>query len=138
MNFFKEIKSGREGFTLIEMLVVVGIIGVLASLVLVGLGPSRTASRDVKRISNVNQLRNLLEVYYLKNSKYPDSLSEATLLGYNKVVGTEKTEQERYGYTGGGSSYTIGVNTEGDQKGSVTTGEAGIVKCETDYCVSSD
>jgi len=135
MNFFKEIKSGRGGFTLIEMLVVVGIIGVLASLVLVGLGPSRTAARDVKRISNVNQLRNLLEVYYLKNSKYPDSLSEATLPGYTKVVGTESS---LYGYTGGGSSYTIGVDTEGNQKGSVTTGEAGIIKCETDYCVSSD
>ena len=129
----KKINS-REGFTLIEMLVVIGIIGVLASLVLVGLGPARESSRDARRISNLNQIRNLLEVYYLKNNGYPANLSS---LG-DKYVSLVGEEAAIYGYTKTGTGYYLGVDTEGNQLGSVKTGTAGEVQCNQDYCVSSD
>ena len=69
----KNVSKNREGFTLIEMLVVVGIIGGLASLVLVGLGGARRAGADAKKIANLNQVRNSLELYYLKNGGYPNT-----------------------------------------------------------------
>ena len=43
----------RKGFTLIEILVVVAIISILASVVLVGLGPTRKIGRDARRISDL-------------------------------------------------------------------------------------
>ncbi len=50
----------NKGFTLIEILVVIGIIAVLAAVVLVAVNPSRQfkLARDSQRVSNVNSLLN--------------------------------------------------------------------------------
>lgn len=52
----------KEGFTLIEVLVVMGIIAVLSTVVLVAINPSRqfAQSRDTQRTSNVTALLNAI------------------------------------------------------------------------------
>lgn len=52
----------RKGFTLIEILVVIGIIGVLATVVLVAVNPSRQfkQARDSQRVANVNTILNAI------------------------------------------------------------------------------
>jgi general secretion pathway protein G len=67
----------RKGFTLIEILIVVAIIAILASVVLVGLGPTQQAGRDARRISDLNEVQNGLELYYNQCGYYPGS-AEAT------------------------------------------------------------
>jgi prepilin-type N-terminal cleavage/methylation domain-containing protein len=61
----------KKGFTLIEVLIVVSIIGILASVVLVGLGEFRKRGRDTRRIADLQQVRNALELYYSKCGIYP-------------------------------------------------------------------
>lgn len=61
----------RSGFTLIEMLVVIAIIGLLASIVVVGLGGSRAKARDAKRISDLHSIQTALERDYSSTSGYP-------------------------------------------------------------------
>ena len=61
----------KKGFTLIELLIVVAVIGILASVVLVGLGPVQKQGRDARRISGLRQVQNGLELYYNKNGSYP-------------------------------------------------------------------
>lgn len=60
----KNTSSKTRGFTLIELLVVIAIIGVLASVVLVSLNSARKRGADTRVISDVNQVRALLETDY--------------------------------------------------------------------------
>jgi prepilin-type N-terminal cleavage/methylation domain-containing protein len=54
--------KNKRGFTLIEVLVVIGIIAILAAVVLVAVNPSRQfkLARDSQRTSNVNSLLNAI------------------------------------------------------------------------------
>jgi len=54
-----------------ELLIVVAIIGLLASMILVGLSSFRSRGRDARRVADVKQVQNGLEIYYAKNNMYP-------------------------------------------------------------------
>lgn len=58
----KNMNIKKRGFTLIEVLVVVGIIAILAGVVLVAVNPARQfkLARDSQRVSNVNAILNSL------------------------------------------------------------------------------
>jgi type II secretion system protein G len=64
-------KKSSEGFTLIELLVVIAIIGTLASVVLASLNSAREKSRDAARLSQGDEIRKAMELYYLSNGHYP-------------------------------------------------------------------
>ena len=73
----------QKGFTLVELLVVISIIGILATLVLLQLGTARGRARDTKRIADVAQIRSAAEQYFEDNSgEYPPDLADATLGKY--------------------------------------------------------
>ena len=67
----------RQGFTLIEILIVVAIIAILASVVLVGLGPTQQAGRDARRLSDIREAQNALELFYNKCGYYPETITAA-------------------------------------------------------------
>src|SRR3989344_4015283 len=67
--------NSKRGFTLIEILVVVSIIGLLSSVFLVGLGGFRSRGRDARRLADLRQVQNALEVYYTKCQRYPGGVN---------------------------------------------------------------
>jgi prepilin-type N-terminal cleavage/methylation domain-containing protein len=65
------LKRKQKAFTLIELLVVIAIIALLASIVLVALNGARQKSRDAKRIGDIREIANAVELYNSDNNTYP-------------------------------------------------------------------
>ncbi|MEK7067823.1 MAG: prepilin-type N-terminal cleavage/methylation domain-containing protein [Patescibacteria group bacterium] len=61
----------RGGFTLIEVLVVIFILGILLTLTIASLANSRAATRDVIRLSDVRQAQSALELYFYNKNSFP-------------------------------------------------------------------
>ncbi len=61
----------KKGFTLVELLVVISIIGLLSSVAVVSLNSSRVKARDAKRLADMKQIMTALELYNSVNGYYP-------------------------------------------------------------------
>ncbi|MFH0851997.1 MAG: prepilin-type N-terminal cleavage/methylation domain-containing protein [bacterium] len=73
---------GRAGFTLMELLVVIAIIGILASIVLVSLNSARAKARDARRISDLKQIQNALNLFYADYGYYPAYRNQSSCGGW--------------------------------------------------------
>jgi len=77
-------RNTRRGFTLLEMMVVLVIIGLLAGVVAVNLvGTSDNAKTEATR-QKMNTIRGAVDQFYIQQSRYPVSLVE--LVQLNMVV----------------------------------------------------
>jgi type IV pilus assembly protein PilE len=63
----------NKGFTLIELIVAIGILGILAVAAIMALDPvaQLQKSNDTRRKSDLAQVQRALETYYQDNNKYP-------------------------------------------------------------------
>ncbi|MFA5749713.1 MAG: prepilin-type N-terminal cleavage/methylation domain-containing protein [Candidatus Shapirobacteria bacterium] len=69
----------KTGFSLIELLVVVSIMGVLAAVLMMNIVGARERAKDSKKMQDLNSLKNGLRMYYNDNQSYP--VSKAIILG---------------------------------------------------------
>ena len=65
----------KKGFTIAEIVVVVGIMALLTTLVYTSLDGSKKQSRDQKRVADISAVQLSLEQFYARNKYYPNSLS---------------------------------------------------------------
>lgn len=65
-------KRNESGFTIVELLIVIVVIGILAALVLNTFSGIQERARDTERRTDINSLATQLEVYYADNGGYPD------------------------------------------------------------------
>lgn len=68
-------RNKNKGFTLIELLVVVAIIALLTSIALIAFASAREKSRNAKRLSDMVQMLNGLELFNAANRGYPNDIS---------------------------------------------------------------
>lgn len=68
---FNQMKHTNRGFTLVELLVVITIIGILIGLSAFGLAGARESSRDARRKADMELIRSGLELYRSDCNTYP-------------------------------------------------------------------
>ncbi len=95
----------NKGFSLIELLVVISIIGVLTTVLVMNFVGSRERARDAQTIQNLNSLKNALRMYYNDNQSYPTNLSG--VLGASGYVVDLGPTTTYFNYLGGGDSFVV-------------------------------
>jgi len=133
-----------RGFTLVELMIVIAIIGVLVTMVLIAIDPLRVINdtRDTKDRTELNQVKTALQLYFNENDDYPTDAEFITNSGavnsppnltptYSKqlpVSITDGVQGTDWDYAESGTDYDAWVvlnNGSDDDEDSVT-------KCSSD------
>jgi len=72
-----------RGFTLVELLIVIAVVGIMATGLIVLLNPLAQIqkSRDAQRKSDLSEIQKALEMYYQDYNRYPVSTSDFKIKG---------------------------------------------------------
>lgn len=93
----EDLRNRSKGFTIIELLVVIVVIGILVALLLPNLFSAQQRGRDADRKNDVKTIQQQLEAYYNDNNHYPGDT--ATLVpDYMEEVPTDPNTGNAYVY----------------------------------------
>ncbi|NLI69273.1 MAG: type II secretion system protein [Firmicutes bacterium] len=72
----KKIVAGEKGFTLVELLIVLGIIAVLATVAMLSFGGRVDEARQSVEKVNITVIQGAVDLYYHDQKKYPETLED--------------------------------------------------------------
>lgn len=96
--------NDQRGFTVVELLIVIVVIGILATLTIIAYAGVQGQARSAKAKDSTTQAAAKIKEYAIRNSTLPASLSAA---------GVENTTTVAYTYTNFGNTYCVAAATGG-------------------------
>ena len=103
-------KRARRGFTLIEILLVVAIIGMLVALVGVAVPKYLDSTRKDTAKTQIRMLESALDSYNMKNGKYPATLDEVKeFLRGNELPETPWGGEYQYSASSSAAGYSYEI-----------------------------
>ena len=89
-NGMKKLRCRKDGFTLVEIMIVVAIIGLLAAIAIPNFVKARTASQKNACIANMKQLDGAISTWALEAKKNNgDTVGTADLIGNTSYIRVE-------------------------------------------------
>ena len=113
----------NQGFTLIELMIVVAIIAIIAAIAIPSLLNARKAGNEASAISSLRTLTTVNEQYRTRFGDYSDSMTSLSAEGYiDSVLGAASKSGYTFTYAGGTNTWTTSTvpTTAG------TTGDRGF------------
>lgn len=135
--------KNKSGFTFIEILIAVSIIGFLASIGVVSYSSAQKKSRDGKRKADLEAIRSALEMYRADEGNYPSTgnLSDLETDYIQSIPDDPKDPTYTYAYNSSGSTYCLGAYLEGGGGSSCGAGDcafaSGACVSDCNYCVQN-
>lgn len=86
------LKVKQQGFTIVELLIVIVVIGILAALVVTTFTGIQQRARNTERETDIKAIHGQVEAYYAQNGRYPTlaNMNDATFRSANmKGLDTE-------------------------------------------------
>jgi type II secretion system protein G len=120
----------QKGFTLLELLIVIVIIGILALLIIPNITSAPKKARDTQRKTDLTTIRKGLEEYFVNNNAYPAALNDLTAASTGPIMKAVPTDPKNtgslvYTYTPANSNttYTLTgcLENPGDNGANVTS-----------------
>ncbi len=145
-KLFKFFKKKFKGFTLVEILITVAIIGILASISVIATTRVRLKTRDTKRISDATSIVNALQAYFDSTKAYPTMIFPGQPIAANGITFLRSVPSNPLPRTDGGCSgtdYTYITTTTG-YKLTFCIGSdngdypKGVVICKNGNCLVQD
>ena len=116
-------KAKCQGFTLIELMIVVAIIAIIAAIAIPSLLNARKAGNEASAISSLRTLSTVNQQYRTRYQSYASSLASLSTVNYiDSVLGSGTKSGYGFTYAGGTNTYTVSAvpTTAG------TTGDRGF------------
>ena len=90
----------KKGFILVELLIVMAIISILATLIVGGFRSSQARGRDAQRKSDLKQVANALELFFSDYGKYPPASGTLTdgKTTYMRTLSKDPVSAQNYVY----------------------------------------
>lgn len=103
----------EQGFTLLELIIVIVIIAILAVIGFNFLVSAPKRARDARRKSDLKEIKTALETYYTDNTAYPATANYGDLdPDYIKTIPTDPKTSANYSYTSAGSTFVLVATLE--------------------------
>ncbi len=161
---FRKQLNKQRGFTLIEMVVVIAVMGILMGLAFQGFTTIQANARDTRRVSDLRNVQTQLELYFARCGHYPTtsacgSLSQpatgAALSPWATLVGNSTTnlglvtqpgevpndpiavQSYQYAFGPNGLSYIVAATMERRGPNRAVTGTINGIDCNILFCLRS-
>lgn len=127
--FSYSICMGRKAFTLLELMLVLGIIGILTAIVLVAINPTKQLNdtKGVSRNSAIREIENAISQYIIDGNTLtgiPTIKAQAKDICQTAVTGTACTDAPINGYDLSilSPDYLVAIPTDPSETGTTLTG----------------